>query len=315
MDIGSHLTGRRWRGREHSSTIRIVENGPVRLVIEMAGKLLDASTRTQRIVLYRDLPKIDLETSLDWQGKRNALVYQVFPLEVPEPTVRYAVPYGWQQYGREMKYAAPWFASAPMPVARHHSRGVRGWVELAHGSNAVALATDCNYVAFKDLSEDPEAGFLVQPLLLRTVRSCGDGGRLYYEQKGRHVFHFALQANGDAVRFGREADAPLLTHWTIEGEAGKRELPDRLSLLAVDEKTVHVAVVKQAEDSHGFIVRLVETSATGAGASATLRAFRPLGSATQTNIIEEDDRSLAVTGGTVRLSLAPGGIETLRIRF
>ena len=44
-DIGMHLTGKRWLGREHASTIKVVENGPVRLVIEVSGQFLDTSTR------------------------------------------------------------------------------------------------------------------------------------------------------------------------------------------------------------------------------------------------------------------------------
>jgi len=35
-------------------------------------------------------------------------------------------------------------------------------------------------------------------LLLRTVRSCGNGN-LYYEQKGRHRFRFSLQSQADSA--------------------------------------------------------------------------------------------------------------------
>ena len=72
-----------------------------------------------------------------------------------------------------MLYSAPWFSHDTRPVSEHRWRGVRGWVELSNRGHSVTLASQCNYAAFKDLSEHPEAGFLIQPLLLRTVRTCG----------------------------------------------------------------------------------------------------------------------------------------------
>ena len=79
-----HLTGKQWRMREHPSTIRVAENGPVRLVIEVSGRLLEHSARRQEIILYRDLPRIDLVTTVNWEGKRNIQLYQAFPLNVPD---------------------------------------------------------------------------------------------------------------------------------------------------------------------------------------------------------------------------------------
>ena len=118
------------------------------------------------------------------------------------------VPYGWQEYGKEMKYAAPWPFG---PVAGYRWRGVPRLGRIGDESISVSLASQCNFIAFKDLAAEPEAGFLIQPLLLRTVRSCGNEG-LYYEQKGRHRFRFSLQSQADSARLGAELDSPLLSH-------------------------------------------------------------------------------------------------------
>ena len=315
VDIGFHPTGKRWRSREHPSTIRIVENGPVRLVLEVVGQLLEASVRRQQILLYADLPRIDLVTSLDWEGKRNVHLYQMFPLNVTEPQVRYAIPYGWEQYGEEMKYAAPWFEHGTGPVTGHRWRGVRGWVELANKKDSVTLAGECNYAAFKDLSTDPEPGFLIQPLLLRTVRSCGGSSPLYYEQKGRHDFRFALQAQVDPTHLGEELDSPLLAQVVKGTMASRTVLPDRLSFLEIQGSNVHVAVVKKAEDGRGLIVRLVEMRERAHPTQAALRVFRPIRSAVRTSIIEEDEQTIQTRDGRVTLRLAPAGIETVRIDF
>jgi alpha-mannosidase len=313
-DIGMHLTGNQWLGREHPSIIKVVENGPVRLVIEVAGQLLDASSRQQQIILYAGLPKIDLVTKLDWEGKPNVQLYQEFPLNVAEPTVRYAVPYGWEQFGTEMKYAEPWFSHDSPPVAQHRWRGLRGWVELANDQTSVTLASQCNYAAFKDVSADPQPGYLIQPLLLRTVRSCG-GNHFHYTQKGPQEFRFAFQTQADPTRLGEELDSPLLACGPNALAGNSPNLPERHSFLGISAPNVHVAVVKQAEDGQGLILRLVEMRERTQATSAQLRTFRPIKRALRTSIIEEDQQEIAPQGSALTVSLAPAGIETIRLAF
>jgi alpha-mannosidase len=311
-DIGLHLTGKRWLAREQPSTIRVLEQGPVRLVIEVSGKILDASSRRQQLILYADLPRLDFVTRIGWQGRTNVQLYQEFPLNAPGATARYAVPYGWEQFGQEMPYAAPWFSHDIKPVLEHRWRGVRGWVELAGDGQSIALASQCNYAAFKDLSADPKPGFLIQPLLLRTVRSCG-GDHFFYDQKGEHEFRFALQAQTDPTHLGEELDSPLIAFAASGAAAGVPALPDRLSFLTVDSSNVHVPVFKKAQDGKGVIVRLVEMRERTKATDAELRLFRPVQSAVQTSIIEQNGQSLLPRKETVRVRVAPAGIETIRM--
>jgi alpha-mannosidase len=310
VDIRMHLTGKEWRMREHPSKIRVAENGPVRLVIEVDGRLLEGSTCRQEIFLYQDLPRIDLATTVDWEGKRNVQLHQIFPLNVPNPTARYAVPYGWQEYGKELKYAAPWPFG---PIAGYPSRGVRGWIELANESTRVSLASECNFAAFKDLSADAGVEFVIQPLLLRTVRSCGNEG-LYYEQKGKHRFRFSLQSSADSARLGAEFDSPLLSQ-AVKPSPASGSLPDRLSLVRIKPENVQIAVVKKAEDDRGFILRLVEVKGSKEQHRAEVQFARPVKEAVKTNIIEEDEAALSTDGDSVSIPIAPFGIETVRVSF
>lgn len=310
VDIRMHLTGKQWRMREHPATIRVAEDGPVRLVIEVNGKLLEHSGCREEVILYRDLPRIDLVTTVDWEGKRNVQLYQAFPLNVPDPRVRYAVPYGWQEYGREMKYAVPWPFG---PLAGYRWRGVRGWVELTGELMSVSLASQCNVAAFKDLTAGPEAAFLIQPLLLRTVRSCGNEG-LYYEQKGEHRFRFALQSQADSARAGAELDSPLLSY-VIRSASTSASLPDRLSLVRINAENVQIAVLKRAEDNRGLIVRLVEAKGSEQQNRVEMQFARPVKLAARTNIIEEDEAGLSTHHNTVVVPIAPCGIETVRVLF
>ena len=258
VDNKCHFTGKQWLMREQPSMIRVVENGPVRLVVEVTGRVVDDSTRRQEIILYRDLPRVDLVTTLGWQGKKNIQLYQAFPLNVAKPTVRYAVPYGCEELGREMKYAAPWPFG---PVAGYPWRGMRGWAEAADGASSITLASECNMAAFRDLAAEPEAGCLIQPLLLRTVRSSGDDN-LYYTQRGEHRFRFALAAGADSARLGEEFNTPLMSCVVPHGATAAGSLPERLSFARVGSDHVQLSVVKAAEDGPGVILRLVETART-----------------------------------------------------
>jgi alpha-mannosidase len=309
VDIRAHLTGKQWLMRQYPSIVTVAENGPVRLVVEVAGEFLDRSSRKQEIILYRDLARIDLVTTLDWPGTRNVQLYQVFPLNPANPRLTYAVPYGWEQYGSELQYAAPWPFG---PLAGYCWRGVRGWIQLADQTNTVTLAAEANCAALQDLGADPEPGFLIQPLLLRTVRSCGDS-KLFYEQKGRHQFRFSLRSQADSARFGEEHTSPLLC-WVAKGSASpSASLPDRLSFGRIKPDNVQVAVVKKAEDGQGIILRLVETSKTKDKTKTSLRLFKPIEKAIKTNIIEENEQNLTESGEGTSVAIAPLGIETLRV--
>ncbi|MBM4039611.1 MAG: hypothetical protein FJ290_13975, partial [Planctomycetes bacterium] len=311
MDIRCHLTGKRWAAHDYTSKISVAENGPVRLVVEVAGPFMDASTRRHEIILYRELPRIDLVTSLGWEGRRNVQLLQAFPLNVANPVVKYAVPYAAVEYGKETKFAAPWPFG---PVAGYPWRGVRGWVELANDAQAVTLASECNYAAFRDLTAPSDAGYLIQPLLLRTVRSCGDA-QLFYTQKGTHQFRFALESKADSPRLGEEHNCPLLSHVVAEPSAPSPSLPDRLCFAQVRPDNVGVAVVKRAEDGQGIILRLVETGSTGGSARAEILLFKPVRTAFSTSIVEENGKEVPIHDGRFSIPVTHSAIETVRVIF
>ena len=311
VDNKCHFTGKQWSMREQPSAIKVVEHGPVRLVVEVTGRVLDDSVRRQEIILYSDSRRVDLLTTLDWKGRKNVHLYQMFPLNLASPTVRYAVPYGWQELGKEMKYAAPWPFG---PVAGYPSRGMRGWAEATEANVSVTLASECNMAAFRDLAATPETGCLIQPLLLRTVRSSGDDN-LYYTQPGEHHFRFALQSHADSMRLGEEFNSPLLSCMAEAGPSTTGSLPERFSFAQVKSDHVQLAVVKQAEDGQGVILRLVETGGNKGDAPIDVQWFRPIAKAVKTNIIEENEEGLATQGSKVSLPIGPASIETLRIDF
>jgi hypothetical protein len=159
--------------------------------------------------------------------------------------------FGWRQWKPGVPPELPRNRCAQVATQSYPWRGIRGRVELANDTQAIALASLCNYVAFKDLTAKPGPEYLIQPLLLRTARSCGDAN-LFYTQKGEQRFRFALQAQAqaDSARFGEEHQSPLLCHVAQGASPASASLPDRLSFGRVSPDNVQLAVVKKAEAVH-----------------------------------------------------------------
>jgi alpha-mannosidase len=107
--------------------------------------------------------------------------------------------------------------------------------------------------------------FVIQPILLRSVFSCGDPD-LYFTQPGPHTYRFALQTHPgslvphEAVRLGWAHNSPLLVR---QGQTTKGDLPDRQSFLDVSAANVVVTILKKAEDGRGLLLRCYETDGAG----------------------------------------------------
>ena len=62
-------------------SIDVIEQGPLRATVEIKRSFGAGSTITQRISVYRDLPRIDFDTEVDWQ-ERQTLLKAAFPVTV-----------------------------------------------------------------------------------------------------------------------------------------------------------------------------------------------------------------------------------------
>ena len=74
-------------------SVKLVRNGSEETVFEIAGDV-DGEPITQKLTLYRDIPRIDLEDTIDWTPGRAMEIQQVFPTDMPGAEVRNGVPFG-----------------------------------------------------------------------------------------------------------------------------------------------------------------------------------------------------------------------------
>ena len=273
-DEDEHLTGRSWRAGEYPSRAWMAENGPVRAVWVAEG-MLKGSPWRQRVILYPELDRVDLETELDWKGEPDLQVMQCFPFcSEPDANLTYEVPFGHVVLGQEHPH---WIHIHPS------IRGTRNWVDIGDEKGGMTLATEVTPHELRDRTPNPQAGVLIQPILLKTTYSCRDhleylkGADLMpgwelkdtarrfdfrpeapdvrWSQPGHYQFRFSLRPRAgqldpaQAARYGWEHQAPLFVFVHDAGQLSqfptlvRRELTEQLQS----------ASDRSLEERHGFL--------------------------------------------------------------
>jgi len=345
VDEAEEFTDKWWRMGEKPATVTLVESGPVRATVKVDGSILN-SKRVQEITLYASLPRIDMKTVLDWNGQEKIQVNATFPFKIDRGRLTYEVPFGMVEYGKEN----------PSSKACHPTvRATNNWMDISNDSMGITLATEVAPFDVKDridprfhdarilegamekatftmdnrssklysriALQDPlllETDFVLQPILLRSVFSCGDKD-LYFKQKGEHPYRFSITTHKgalvphNAVRTGWEHNSPLIV---MRGQSGSGSLADHKSFLGVSQPNVIVSVLKKAEDGNGLIVRCYETD--GKNTAITIQSPDVIRNASRVSIIEEQltNNSLPFEKNKVKdVSIGKFAIETLRLTY
>ena len=225
------------------ATIRIVENGPARVALEVARENEDSKfVQTISLSAGDGGNRVEFGNVIDWKAK-EANLKATFPLTASNKMATYNWDVGTIQ--------RPNAAERQFEVASHQ------WIDLTDqsGSHGVTVLTDC-----KNGSDKPDD----RTLRLTLMRTPGTRGG-YIDQGtqdwGRHEFKYGLAAHGgDWRREETDWQAYRLNQPLIAFESSKHEgsLGKEFSLLKVSSSRVRVLALKKAEESDEVIVRLVE---------------------------------------------------------
>jgi len=267
------------------ATLRVVEAGPARLVIEARHKL-HKSTIKQHIIFYRDLARIDFRTWLDWREPGNG--------EVGVPGLKVA-------FTGKLTAARAWFetpfAAAERPADGQENVALR-WADLTGDDYGLALLNDCKH------------GYdaLGSRLRLTLVRSAYDPDSI--ADLGRHEIGFSLVPHcGDwraagIVRAAASFNQPLLARVSPGGSALPGATGWRPELTGTPN--IQVAGLKP-----GTIIRLYESAGTeGAAKLANLPAGARVW---ETNLVEDRQAELPAADGAVGLKFRPWQVRTLLV--
>jgi alpha-mannosidase len=257
---------KRWDVRKAES-VRVVESGPLRVAVEVTRKIHN-SRLIQRIVLWKDSPWVDFETTIDWRDEIHRILKVAFPLNITAFTCRYDIAFG--NMDRPTTRSTTW-EKTKFEVAAHK------WADLSDNGYGVALINDCRY------GYDCEKNVL-RLSLVRAPKHPNPQSDLYVHQLTYRLYpHAGDFRTGGTIRNAWEMNCPILA---LPAAKHPGTLPACHSFVTLHNDNVLLEALKKAEYSDDLVVRFVEHW----GRRDTLRADLSFGLAgvREVNCIEED---------------------------
>jgi alpha-mannosidase len=278
------------------TAMRIIEGGPVRSTVEIVRAYM-SSRITQHLSLWRDSPRIDIATEIDWH-EHQTLLKAAFPLAINSTRATYEIQFG--------SVERPTHRNTSWDMARFETCAHR-WIDVSEGGYGVSLLNDGKY------GHDVHGNVVRLTLLKSGVYPDA------HADEGLHRFTYSLLPHvGDwreaqSVRRAYELNVPVLC---LTGR--KKGMPSATdmtcsSFMQTDCTHVVVETVKPAEDGDGLIVRLYEAHNQRGPVTLTLAA--PILSAQECNLLEEPFDDVSYEKNTLSFQVRPFEIKTFRVRL
>ncbi len=268
------------------ATVRIVENGPVRVALEVTRNSRGSKfVQVVRLGAAGAGNRVEFDNNIDWNTLKTTLKTE-FTMAVANDKASYNMGMGVAERATNdpKKYEVP-----------HHQ-----WFDLTDrdGKYGVSVLEDCKYA-----SDKPDD----RTLRLTLIRT--PGARSYQDQAtqdiGRHRVLYALMGHEGSWRGKTPWEAARLNQPLIafQAPAHAGRLGKSFSLLKVNNAQVAVTAIKQAEGGKDIVVRLQELS--GSPANVTLTAAAAITSAREVNGQEETIGEAALKNGSL-VTTIPG---------
>lgn len=270
--------------------VRVTESGPLEAAVRTTRRWR-SSRIEQTYRLRAGSRRLDIETRVDWR-ERQVLLRALFPLAVRSHEATFETMYG--AVRRPTHRNTSWDA-ARFEVSAHR------FADLSETGYGAALLNDGKY------GHSARDNVLGISLLRSPVHPDPTA------DEGEHRFTYSLLPHaGDwTAGVAREAfglNSPL---FAVVLEPGSGSVPVESGLVRNEGLELALGGLKRAEDGEDVILRLYEPH--GARGTAVLRFARPLERALQTNLLEELEEEVAVEGDTIRVSVRPFEVLTLRL--
>ncbi len=274
---------------------RLVEQGPVRLVVEYSMGFED-SVITQQVHLYRHLPRIDFRTRADWR-EHHVLLRVNFPVNVNATKAAYEIQFG--NVERETTNNQSW-DSAKFEACGHK------WADLSENSGGISLLNDCKY----------GYGIKGGNLSLTLIKA----GTYPNENAdiGAHEFTYSIYPHrgrwqeARTVEMAYDLNVPVIAVERPAGE-GQRGWPEERSILSCDKENCFVEALKAAEDGEGMILRMYENR--NGRTRAAIRLGRPVRRVWECDLLERNLSEIPAEGDRFTALFRPFEIKTFRLVF
>ena len=224
------------------ANIKIVENGPARVAIEVEREARH-SKFVQQIRLAANGSRVEFKTNIDWATQECSLE-STFPLTVSNPLATYNCDVGTVQRANN--------DSLKFEVPSHQ------WFDLTDkdGKYGVSILEDC-----KNGSDKP-ADNVLRLTLLYTPGVRGGYKDQAFQDIGKHEMLYAVYGHkgdwrdGNSNFEGLRVNQPLVAFQTVlhKGFLGKS-----FSFFKINNPNIEVMALKKAENGKDLVLRIVET--------------------------------------------------------
>jgi alpha-mannosidase len=195
-----------------------------------------------------------------------------------------------------------------------HPRGINNWISANDSDFGLTISSSVAVWDYVNMTDLPTAATLLQPILLASRQSCHGEGPLYH-QKGNHSMEFSLYTHQpgwqNGYRQALQANEKLSVVFNPISKA--QSLPATFSFLSVSDQNSIVSTVKKSDDDNGLIVRLYDQ--IGQDKTVKINLFKSPVGIEQTNMIEENGKTIPKDDKGMTIKLGHHAIETFKIRF
>lgn len=278
---------------EQADSVEVVECSAVRGVLRVK-RSFHHSVITQDIVIYPDQDRIDFCTAVDWDETEKMMKAE-FTADVLSSKAAYEIQFGTIE--RPTHYNTS-HDRTKFEVSAHK------WADLSEGNYGVSLLNDCKY------------GYDIKDNRMRITLLRAPIDPDPTADRGHHEFVYSLRPHAgnwvtsNAVRAGYELNVPLWAQFCAEAQP-EGSLPETKSYFSCSSGNVMIDTIKGAENRGGVIVRVYE--ATGSKTNVTLHTTLPCSRIVECNLVEEEEREIAVKDGSFSFSIKPFEIKTFQL--
>lgn len=263
-------------------SVEICENGPVRTRIRVKRSFHNSSF-AQDIILYSDIERVDFNLAVDWHDA-HWMIKLAFPVNVENAELTCDT-----AYGTIVRPADGLECSA------------QKWVDLSSSDHGVALLNNARY------GFDVE-GHIIRMSILRSPTSPAGNTDEGFHHIGYSIYpHAGTWREGGVMRKGYEFNYPLMA---VAGSNHPGRLPASLSFMKVEPENVIVEVLKKADDTDEFIIRLYETHGARCSVSITLPA--EISSACETDFLENKIGDVRFKSNILKTQIGAYEIKTIK---
>ena len=278
-----------WELRDAES-VEVVEASPLRGAVRVVRKFHE-STITQDIILEKDKPTLDFDTTVDWHEREKVLKAE-FPVDIRNRNASCEIAHGAAEYPTHYNTC---YDQAKFEFCAHK------WADLSEGGYGASIINDCKY------------GYNVHDNMMKITLLRGPICPDPMGDLGMHHFRYSFYPHAgtwrdaDTVRLGFEENVRLEGEFI--GGTGGNDVGHTYAKL--EGESVILDAVNPAQDGRGYIVRMYESETRHCTVKASFEL--EYSKVIECNLMECDEQEIDCENGEFSFKMKPHEVKTFRL--